>query len=562
MNVLRSRPARTAAIIALLLTAGVAEGVGVGALLPVLETALGTAGGDSALSRGILRLTDLLGLTASLGPLLVLAAGALVVKGVLRWLAMREVGRGVTRTGAELRRRLIRALFAARWDHFIGVPLGYFANAVGIDAYRAAFAYRRVCELLAASVQVLVYGVLAVLISWRLGLLMLLLGAVLVAALTGLVRAAQAAGEAQTAAGRAVVRSLTDALQALKPLKGMARETEVLGLLEQEDERLEASERRQVLANEALQAFQEPLLAVVLAVALYVTVARGGEPVASVLLMGFLMQRIGSKLHRAQSEYQQMIGNESAYRVLAEMADAAEADVEPTGGVAAPTLDHGIVLDDVSFAYERGAEVLSDVSIDIGAGDFTLLVGPSGAGKTTLLDLVVGLYRPASGTIRVDGIPLREIDPVGWRRRIGYVPQETALLHETVARNITAGDRSLGPDAVEQALREADAWEFVANMPEGTNTVIGERGLRLSGGQRRRLALARALAHRPALLVLDEPISDLDADTAAAIRRTLRKLRGRVTVLAVSHQPGLEPLADAVYHVKNGRVHRPDPVPA
>jgi ATP-binding cassette subfamily C protein len=200
--------------------------------------------------------------------------------------------------------------------------------------------------------------------------------------------------------------------------------------------------------------------------------------------------------------------------------------------------------------------VLCGVSLEIPAGSFTTLVGFSGAGKTTIVDLVIGLLRPQQGRVRIDGWPLDELDRHAWRRRIGYVPQENLLLHDSVLRNVTLGDASLSEADAERALRAAGVWDVVRQMDGGMHASVGERGARLSGGQRQRIMIARALVHRPRLLVLDEATSALDPVSASSLAQTLRGLRGHMTVLAISHQPDLIDAADRVYRMEDGKAVR------
>ena len=181
-------------------------------------------------------------------------------------------------------------------------------------------------------------------------------------------------------------------------------------------------------------------------------------------------------------------------------------------------------------------------------------MGPSGAGKTTLVDMLTALLRPDAGEIWIDGVALGTLDRRAWRRMIGYVPQETLLLNDTIFCNVTLGDPALTAADAERALRAAGAWEFVVATPDGPSTLVGERGARLSGGQRQRLAIARALVHRPRLLILDEATSALDVGSEAQICETLRALRGELTILAVSHRPALAMAADRVYRVHEGRI--------
>jgi ATP-binding cassette subfamily C protein len=194
--------------------------------------------------------------------------------------------------------------------------------------------------------------------------------------------------------------------------------------------------------------------------------------------------------------------------------------------------------------------VLRGASLEAPAGAFIAIVGASGAGKSTLLDLIAGLREPDAGAVLVDGVPLDRIDRRAWRARIGYVPQESVLLHDTIVANVLLGAEWVGAEAAARAVERAGAGEMMAARGEG----VGERGLRLSGGERRRLALARALVAAPRLLLLDEPTSELDSASSAAIAGTLRALSGSMTIIAVTHDPRLAAAADAVYLLDGGRL--------
>jgi ATP-binding cassette subfamily C protein len=192
--------------------------------------------------------------------------------------------------------------------------------------------------------------------------------------------------------------------------------------------------------------------------------------------------------------------------------------------------------------------------MQIPAKSLTTIVGPSGTGKTTFIDLIIGLYRPVSGTVYLDEVPLAEINLEQWRQKLGYVPQEQILLHDSIMINVTFGDPALTQADAEAALRAAGAWEFVSAMPEGMDSSVGERGVKLSGGQRQRIMIARALAHKPEVLILDEPTSALDPENEKLICRTLQDLAKNYTVLAISHQTALAEVADQTYRLENGQV--------
>ncbi len=199
---------------------------------------------------------------------------------------------------------------------------------------------------------------------------------------------------------------------------------------------------------------------------------------------------------------------------------------------------------------------MEGASLTIPAREVTALVGMSGAGKTSVADLVLGLVRPSRGEVWIDDLPLAEADLRAWREQVGYVPQDIALFRESVGANVSLGDPAITPSDVEAALGAAGALDFVRALPRGIDTELGERGAGLSGGQRQRLAVARALVRNPALLVLDEATTALDPESEAAICESVRGLRGRVTVLVISHQTALVDLADRVYRIEGGRAKR------
>jgi ATP-binding cassette, subfamily C, bacterial len=221
-----------------------------------------------------------------------------------------------------------------------------------------------------------------------------------------------------------------------------------------------------------------------------------------------------------------------------------------------PAFNQSITFSGVTFAHSAEREILSCIDLTVAFGSMVSIVGPSGMGKTTMIDLIAGLLRPGSGKILVDGVPLDDLDMQAWRQMIGYVQQENKLFHDTLLSNITMGDPAPDMQRVEEALRMADAWGFVSEMEEGVRTVAGEGGARLSGGQRQRIAIARALYHSQKLLLLDEITASLDKKAEAEICRVIESLKGRVTIIAISHQEGMVGVADAVYRLDQGTLSR------
>jgi ATP-binding cassette subfamily C protein len=257
--------------------------------------------------------------------------------------------------------------------------------------------------------------------------------------------------------------------------------------------------------------------------------------------------------NKTQKTLQGAVEVEGAYWRVLDLMNEARAQSESHAGTIKPTIDTGCRFEHVSFAY-GDIRVIDDVSFEIPAREITVLQGISGSGKTTIIDLLCGLHNPESGNITIDGVNLRDIDMKAWRSMIGYVPQELNLLHGSIRENVTLGDETISDERILDALAQAGAADFVASLPDGLATDVGSMGGKLSGGQRQRISIARALVIEPSVLVLDEVTSALDPETEAEICRNISSLRGRYTIVAITHRPAWSQIANRLYLVADGRV--------
>jgi len=556
----RAYPLRTLLTLLAMSVAGLAEGVGLSALLPLLNIAIETDAGasplpaaaDNAFEQSVREALAWAGITPELNNLLVLIVVALTLKSLLLLAAQVQVGYSAARLATDLRLELLRAILLSRWTYFLNQPVGKLTNSLATEAARAAEAFQNGATALTFLFQAVVYGAVALAVSWRATLVGLVAGALIIGFSHSLVRITKKAGKKQTSVLLSLMSTMTDTLASVKPLKGMGREHLAGSVLSMETARLNQALERQVLSSAWLDSMQQILFAVIIAGGMYTALVRNGMPLATVMVLVVVIGQMVALLGKVQKQYQKSTIGESAYWSMRKTIEEAQREEEelPTG--ATPSIGTGIRLEHLGFRYGNHA-VLEDVEIAIPAGSLVTLVGPSGSGKTTMVDLVIGLLRPDTGRVTVGGVPLTEIDLRQWRRAIGYVPQETLLLHESIAHNVSLGDTDIPERDIEEALRAAGAWDFVRSLPGGMHASVGERGGKLSGGQRQRIVIARALVRRPQLLILDEATSALDGESAEAVRQTLQQLRGSLTILVITHQDLLVDIADRVYRLENGR---------
>ena len=322
----RAYARRTAIMVPLLILSGIAEGIGLVTLLPVLEVVLesGDAGAESGLAQAVRGFLAALNLQPQLWLLLLIVVIGISLKSTFLWLAMRQAGYTVAYVAKDLRLRLIDTLLKARWNYFTSQPAGHLATSIASEAQRATTAYRQACTLLAGIVQVAIYALLTFLISWKVALLALLAGTAIVLLLRPFIQISRLSGRKQTALLKELIGRLTDALQGIKPIKAMGREGHLHPLLERDTQGINEAQVSHVLASETLRAIQEPLLALTLAIGLFLGIAVSGQPFSSLLVMAFLFYRLVGRVNVLQTSYQTLVVGESAFWSMLGIIKAAE----------------------------------------------------------------------------------------------------------------------------------------------------------------------------------------------------------------------------------------------
>jgi len=217
-------------------------------------------------------------------------------------------------------------------------------------------------------------------------------------------------------------------------------------------------------------------------------------------------------------------------------------------------IDGHVKLEDVRFRYETGPEVLHGINIEAMQGEVVALVGPSGSGKSTIVNLLTRFYDVTGGRILIDGNDLRDLQLRSYQQRVGIVLQEPFLFSGTIQDNISYGSEGASEEQVQEAARQANALDFISELPEGFDTQVGERGQLLSGGQRQRVSIARALLKDPDILILDEATSALDTQSEALVKQALDRLMAGRTVFVIAHRLSTIQNADKIVVLEKGNV--------
>jgi ATP-binding cassette, subfamily B, bacterial len=274
---------------------------------------------------------------------------------------------------------------------------------------------------------------------------------------------------------------------------------------------------------------------------------------ALVAILAYHMRLLGP-VQSMLSVYTSLVTGAVSLGRVFELLDAPIEVTERAGAEPLPDPQGAITFENVRFSYDRETAVLDSVSFHVPAGSICAIVGPSGVGKSTIADLILRLYDPDSGSVRLDGQDLRDLRFSDLRETIALVDQAPHLFHASIRENIAYARPEATEDEIFAAARSAAIHDFIAALPDGYSTLVGERGLALSAGQRQRIAIARAMLRRAKVLVLDEPTASLDAAAEKSIAESLGSFIHGQTAIVITHRPSLAEIADQVILLDAGRV--------
>ena len=549
-------PRRVSLAIGLLVLVGFTEGVGLLLLIPLLQLIgldLG-AGPAGVIGDAIRSAVTGVGLTPTLGAVLALYVGVIVSNALLsRWANLMATS-VAHEHAAGLRAILQAAITRADWTFHTRSRNAHLTQVLWTEVSRVIIGTSALLTLLTRTLMACVYLALALVVAPLITLGVALVGVALFVLFRRHVRRAHQIGKAIVAANADMHDAISESLAGVKITKGHgveAKYIEAFAKLAQHVARLYVTSSKVQLD---VGLWFKATSAVLLSAFVYLALTVFGVSTAGLILLLFVFARLMPMAQGLQKTYQSFVGAMPAYDSVIDLLKRCEAAAEDPSAPTGAALRGRIEVDELTYGYDPGRPVLRGVTLTIADGETTAIVGPSGGGKSTLVDLLIGLLTPQSGRIVVGSAVLSRANLQDWRASVGYVPQEAFMFHDTVRNNLLVTKPTASEAELWAALRAASAESFVADLPEGLETLLGDRGVRVSGGERQRLALARALVRGPSLLVLDEATSNLDVENERRVQRAIDELRGSVTIVTIAHRIATVRNADMIYVLEAGTI--------
>lgn len=446
-----------------------------------------------------------------------------------------------------------RDFFNTKWQFFVGGRQGVLLNTFAREVIVVGDAFGAMAYFFATALQMIFFLAVPFCISWQVTAISM--GAALLFAVPFMLlgKLSYKLGVLNTDASNKMSSVVHESVSLAKIILGFGRQKKSIANLKAAFSAYRASAIKSQTLNMAIPLSYRPFSILMIVVALFVSRAFG-VPLSETLVLLLSLQQVGASVGILTMQKNSLESFFPSYEQIKALRKRAEDLKQKTDGIEFKGFARELAIEGLSFAYPGHGLVLQDINARIPKGRMVAFVGESGSGKSTLIDMIMGFHEPAKGRITFDGASLEDYDIQSYRQRIGYVPQDSVLFNMSIRDNLLWASESAAGEAIAQACRQANAEEFVDKMPGRYETIVGDRGVRLSGGQVQRLALARAILRKPDLLILDEATSALDTHSERLIQQAIENIVKETTVIVIAHRLSTIVNADYIYVLQKGRI--------
>lgn len=533
---------------------GAFEVIGITTLIPLFSAVLGASDSSDSITRYIVEFLNFFGLDFRVRYLLVIILTLFILKAFAIFFSMILRANIISDYEYKERNNLFNLYINSNWRYLSKEKVGYFENSAMNDIRRGSSLLRDVSSILSNSASLIVYIFAAISISSTITMITLGIGASIFFLLKPLFYKIRILAKKTSKKNKDIAHFINENVIGFKSIKSYPSIISQIVVTGDSYFNTLKKLRIKLLVYKGINSiFIEPIGLIFIIILFIFSYATNTFNIASFVIIIYLIQRIFVYIGKFQGG---ISGTIESMSYLENVIKYKKDTIEFVENISKGTpfyFNNEIEFKNITFSYDE-VPILSDLNIKIKKGSMLGIVGSSGSGKTTIADLMLRLYEPNNGNITIDGKNINNISILELRSSIGYVPQDTFLLNDTIENNIRFYNKNLSMEDIVTVAKQAHIAEYIDSLDDDYKTIIGERGTRLSGGQRQRIIIARTLAQKPKILILDEATSALDNESEQKIHEIITEFKGKKTIIIIAHRLSTIVECDKLIVLKDGKI--------
>lgn len=540
----------------------ISDSFGISLLIPLFQTLdsdIGFLEGNGLLVDATNSIFSILNIEINTESLLIALTLIFLLKGAINFLTFSIISKFLGAIIKKIKSEVCIDSFNMSYSYYLEKNSGYFANIINEQTKNVGIAFKFYFRFIKTIIDSFFYVFFALLVSTRSAITLLVISTIIFSAFNNLNKKVKKISRNVVDESSNLSNSMIEMLQSYKYMRATGNVRKFFNSLSRSINNIAKLEIKAGIYEGLTITFRETasIICVLLIIANQYYFVK--EPITPILVSLALLYRGVNAIFGSQYAWQIFLKYIGSLEIINSEHKIQLLNKEENGKIFINKLKSSIKINDMSFSFQNGSNILNKINLEIPVNTSIAIVGKSGSGKSTLINLLLGLLKPSKGEILIDNEPLSKIELDSWRCSIGYVSQETVMFNETIADNITLNfNRKELKDAelksIKSAAKAANINSYIESLPNGYNTIVGEKGLKLSGGQRQRIFIARELYKGPKVLMMDEATSSLDYKSEEFIKKSLDTLKGKATIIIVAHRLSTIRNVDLIYVIKDGSI--------
>ena len=533
---------------------GLLGAISINALIPLFSFVTKQGKGDDFISQTIERAFLFLGIDFRIKYLLVFVCLLFILQAFVIVIFSYISSKITLGYEEKTKSRLFSSILKANWGYLLKEKLGHLETVLVVNVKNSSGLLSHISGTIMVILTMVVYILVAINISVYITLIALILGLIFFLITKPFIYKARMISYEVDKTNREISHHVNENILGMKTVKAMFVQNQVGDIGERYFIKLRDLGIKFTLISVGTSMFVQPASLIFICIIFAFSYKSPNFNLAALIAVIYLIRQIFSYFEQLQKRILNMSSLIPYLKKVLEYEELADRYKENDFGRLPFEFKNILEFKNVDFFYNTDRNILENLSFSVKKGEMIGLIGHSGAGKTTIVDLFLRLFQPSKGKILIDDVNIEDISMEQWRRNIGYISQDMFLENGTIAENIKFYDEKITDGDMEEAAKMANIYEFIQTLPDKFSTLIGERGVLLSAGQRQRIVIARVLAKKPKILVMDEATSALDNESEIQIQKIIENLKGKITVLVIAHRLSTVINSDRLLVLENGKI--------